>query len=165
MCNSYVLQLSQSDAHKLSQHLYPGDGNESVAIAACSYELTSDAGLFRMREVFPVPSERCLARSPWLVEWRVADIEDFLATQTELARVIAVFHSHPNGHACFSDKDDIADRAFHAELIQICGPGNLLMSAIMLPDTTILARVVHEQGQFSAVHEVRVLAVDTPPLS
>ena len=162
MCDTYILRLSQHHAQQLIEHLYPGDGKEAVAIAACSYERKPAEGLFDIHEVLPIPLDRCISRSRCLVQWAVADIEDFIVVQTGLERVISVFHSHPNGAPCFSHQDDIADRSFRTELTDTFGTKSPLISAIMLPDTTMRARIIHEQGGFSIVDEVRVLPINAP---
>lgn len=103
------LRMSGTDEKKLRDHLYPGDGKESVAFALCGRRSGDDLHCLSVKEIRAVPNDVCLVREPDRVTWPTSVIKPMIVEAARRNMAIVKFHSHPSGYTKFSKTDDIAD--------------------------------------------------------
>jgi len=159
-----TLRLTGTQHARLKDHLFPGDGKESVALALCGLNEWRHAAVARrivcVHEIHPIPDDQCLKRQADRVRWSTDAIPRLLETAQGRGHVLLKIHSHPTGYAAFSGFDDIADRELFT------GVGSWLdsefpgISAVMLPDGRIFARAISDEGVFSPVSRVAVAGHD-----
>ena len=64
-----TISLTAIQHQALHRHLFPGDGNEAVAIVQCGRRASAERHRLLVREINPVPYNQCTARSPVSVAW------------------------------------------------------------------------------------------------
>ena len=103
------LRMSGTDETKLRDHLYSGDGRESVAFALCGRRNGDNVHCLSVKEIYTVANEACLVREPDRVTWPTSAIMPMLNEAARRQLAVVKFHSHPSGFTEFSKTDDIAD--------------------------------------------------------
>jgi len=152
-----ILRLTATQHAQIRQHLYAGDGNESVAIALCGTHRGNGRAVFCVHSVKVVPNEICLARSADRVVW---PIEPFVPVFAEAARknmAVLKIHSHPSGYRHFSKFDDESDRALLGSLVRLAPVDTGHVSAVMLPDGGIFARIFTPKRRLRRISRVTVV--------
>ena len=104
-----ILRITGLQHQKIQNHLFPGDGNEAVAIALCGRHQNQETQILTVREIHPIPYEDCSVRTPWRVSWSTESILPLLEKATKKDWAILKIHSHPGGYAAFSSTDDAGD--------------------------------------------------------
>lgn len=149
------LSMTGEQQEELRRFLFPGDGNEAVALLLCARRAGNRRHRLLVRSIHRVPYEACSVRTPVRVTWPTEVIEQRLdEAEAELLSVMKI-HSHPGGYRSFSPMDDAADRAL---LPMIRGSMEADIphgSAVMLPSGEIFGRVLTHEG-FAALHSVSV---------
>lgn len=149
-----------SDQHsRLCTFLLPGDGLEAVAILVCGRAGTRKDELLLVHQIIEVPYDHCIERSVGRVTWPTDVLNPILPMLSEREYGLIKIHSHPGGYSEFSDWDDSSDRELFPGLYSWSGSDRPHLSAILLPDGTIKARVVNDDGSFG--NEAAVTAVGT----
>lgn len=156
----YTLRMTGRQHAALKSHLFPGDGKEAIAIALCGRRAGQDRHILMVHRIEPIPYEDCPVRWPDRITWRTDRIEPLLEEAAKKGMAILKIHSHPGYYDRFSEVDDVADRDLFTSIYAWLDDGLPHMSAIMLPDDTIFARVVHRQGDFQPVELVMVAGND-----
>lgn len=156
------VDLAISGAHHraLQRHLYPGDGNEAVALLLCGRAMWPDRQLLLVHEVVPVPYSDCSVRTPDRVTWSPVAMTEALAKAMNMGLAVVKVHSHPGGLEDFSATDDQSDTALFESVYGWLDTQEPLVSMIMLPNGRLFGRVVSPSGLGPAVHTVRVAADD-----
>ncbi len=140
----------------LKQHLFPGDGKEAVAFALCGRARREDVELLTVREIVPISYQDCRIRTPYRVTWAGEALEPTLTrAATENLALIKV-HSHPTGYSWFSDTDDVAEAELFPSLFGWLNSDSPLASMIMLPDGSLVGRVVLVNGRGPRLDCIRV---------
>ncbi|MEL6614211.1 MAG: ThiF family adenylyltransferase [Bacteroidota bacterium] len=154
---SVSLRLSGCQHSALYEHLFPGDGNEAVALVLCGRRL-GDAGdgpwgsrhVLTAHEVVPVPYDACHERTPVLVSWPV---EPFLGVFERAERrglAVLKIHSHPGGYRAFSETDDASDADLFPSVMGRTDDPGPHVSAVMLPGGEVFARAAYDDGEGGA---------------
>ena len=152
---NHALQIQSRLLEELYTWLYPGDAKESVAVGSCSHEQTCEQNIFVVRQVVPVTTDGYISRQENIALWSTADVADFITMTAGRDQTPIAFHSHPSGQTVFSREDDVADLTFHGELARRYLRRQFFASAIMLPDRTLIARVVDPVQTFYQA-EIRI---------
>ena len=86
------LRMTGKQHALLRGHLFPGDGNEAVALALCG---TLDERALTVHKLYAVPYEQCIVRSPDRVTWRTDVLPSILAEAESRNLSLLKIHSHP----------------------------------------------------------------------
>ena len=156
-----VFALSGRQHAELQQHLYPGDGQEGVALVLCGRGRAGEAERLVARRVVPVPHDDVIVRAADEVEWSVeAHVLPLVEEMERDDLALVVVHCHPGGYPKFSGTDDEADRllfpSVHSWLDSPGGHG----AAVMLPGGAMFGRTVDPAGRFAAFGRISVAGDD-----
>lgn len=154
------LNLAGLHHDQLRRHLFPGDGKEAAAIVLCGRRAGAERHRLVGQEVLPIPHEACLDRSFISIEWSTDLIEPWLRRADASGLSVVKVHSHPGYWPRFSKQDDRSDRdlfpcidgAIEAEVPHA--------SVIMLPDGSMIGRVVTAAGNFEPLESITVAGDD-----
>lgn len=152
------LTLTQDQHATLRAHLFPGDGDEAVALILCGRAISARGVRFVANDIHLVPHAVC-ERSPTNVTWPTDMLPDLLARAAARGLSLVKIHGHV---ACdrFSDEDDHSDRLlFPSVHAWADGPHG---SAVMLDGERVFGRLVDEDGAFQAFDHVNVVGDDLP---
>ena len=58
----FNLRMTGRQHTALASHLFPGDGNEAVAIALCGRRAGQEAHILTVHRIMPIPYEDCQVR-------------------------------------------------------------------------------------------------------
>jgi hypothetical protein len=152
-----TLSLMAADHRRLQDHLFPGDGEEAVAVLVCT-RVPRPRQRLLVRDVILVPHDQCARRSEHALTWPGAYIEQAIDKAEEEQLSIILLHSHPNGYAAFSDTDDESDRAVIPCIFEAVG--DMHGSAVMLPGGAIFARLYDRAGAVTPVDLVSMAGDD-----
>ncbi|MBD3636593.1 MAG: ThiF family adenylyltransferase [Crocinitomicaceae bacterium] len=140
----YTLTITESDYTTLRQHLFPGDGNEAVAMAICGRQASDEQTRLLVHEIILIPYEDCQIREPHLVKWSTKSFIPSLEKAARKDLAILKIHSHPTGFRQFSEVDDISDAELFESVFGWMDNDNVHASAVMLPDGEIFGRIFLE---------------------
>jgi hypothetical protein len=156
-----VLRMSGRQHALLRAHLFPGDGNEAVALALCGRHVGESRHVLTVRKIQPVPYEACAVRTPLRVTWSTDQVlPPLLEEALRKGLALLKIHSHPGGLAEFSRMDDESDRILFPSVYGWTDSEYPHVSAIMLPEGRIFGRVVKEDGKFEQLALVGVAGDD-----
>ena len=154
-----TLTLTGEQHARLRRFLFPGDGNEAVAVLLCARRDGDRRQRLLVREILEIPYDVCSVRTPVRVTWPTEIIELLLdKAEAEKLSVIKI-HSHPGGYRSFSPTDDASDQAL---LPMIRGSVEADIphgSTVMLPSGEIFGRVLQAHG-FAHIECVNVVGDD-----
>jgi hypothetical protein len=153
---NFKLRMTGRQHAALVSHLLPGDGNEAVALALCGRRTGQEGQILAVHRIVAIPYEECPVRLSDRVTWRTDLIEPLLEEAKKKGMGILKIHSHPGYYDRFSVVDDDADRDLFSSIYSWIDDGLPHISAILLPDGKIIARVVTRTGKFQAVDMVAV---------
>jgi hypothetical protein len=146
------LRMTDRQNKEISDHLYPGDGREAVALALCGrVEVTTKqrrAVVFSIHTIVIVPYEDCFVRTCDQVQWKTDLLPALLENAVRRNLYLLKIHSHPGGYRKFSKWDDRADKELFtgvAGWLDTDMPG---VSAVMLPSGELFGRGVDYLGNF-----------------
>ncbi|MCP1848111.1 MULTISPECIES: HesA/MoeB/ThiF family protein [unclassified Bradyrhizobium] len=152
-----ILRMTTPQHRRLDSHLFPGDGKEAVAVALCGRGEGGDRSLWTVHQIVEIPYEECI-RSPDAVTWPTRRLKALLSSAGNAGMGILKIHSHPSGYDAFSDADDRSDvELFEAVARRLPGEH---VSAVMLPDGRIFARMVNAAGLGKRMERVSVVGDD-----
>jgi hypothetical protein len=155
-----TLALSGDQHEHLKNFLFPGDGNEAVAILLCGRRDGDRKHRLVVREIHGIPYDECTVRTPVQVTWR----PDYLAPVLERAAAerlsVVKVHSHPTGYAAFSPTDDEGDVRLLPMIRGWVECDALHGSAVMLPDGQMFGRVLRGDQGFEPIECISVTAND-----
>lgn len=140
------LNLAGLHHEVLQAHLFPGDGQEAVALALCGRLEVSGLTRLLIHRIVCVPHAEC-SRTADAVTWPVARyVEPLLQEAQQHGYSLLKIHSHPAGCDQFSSRDDIADADLFGSVHHWFDDGRPHASAVMLPDGEIFGRL-HRASQ------------------
>lgn len=145
---------------QLQQQLYPGDGNEAVALVLCGRHQGNHRHILTVSEIIPIAPESYYSRLPLQVSWSTAGLPAILKKAAHKGMGLLKIHSHPNGQDQFSPTDDNADRELFASVFGWMENDLLHASAVMLPDGRIFGRSVQADLTFAPLAAVAVAGDD-----
>jgi hypothetical protein len=137
---STTLRFAQQHHEMLRRHMFPGDGNEAIALVLCGRREGADRRVLTAREVVPVPYHECSVRTPDRVVWSSNILDRLIPRVWKCGLSIVKIHSHPGDYQRFSALDDESDTALSVSFDGLFSEGRLHGSAIMLPDGSIFGR-------------------------
>lgn len=125
---------------QLRQHLFPGDGNEAVAVALCGRSRHRGTHVLLVRELLMVPYDKCFERKPDKVSWPADIINPFLERAAAKGLAIVKIHCHPGYYEQFSETDNRSDQELFTSIHAWLADDAPHASCIMLPDGRIFGR-------------------------
>lgn len=155
-----ILRMTGLQHAQLREQLYPGDGNEAVAIVLCGRHQGKRRHILTVREIIPVAPKSYHLRSPSQASWSTAGLPAILQKAARKGMAILKIHSHPNGFEQFSPTDDRADRELFASFFGWMENDLPHASAVMLPDGRIFGRNVEADLTFAPLAAVAVAGDD-----
>lgn len=155
-----TLRLTGDQHARLRAHLFPGDGNEAVAIALCGRRHGSSSHALCVHEVVPIPYDQCSIRRPDRVAWSTSEVVRHLERASKDSLAIVKFHSHPGGYDEFSSVDDGSDLDFFASVYGWMETDDLHASCVMLAGGRLFGRVVTVDGRFAPLDCIAVAGDD-----
>lgn len=144
MTRLFTLSLTAPQHARLKEHLFPGDGNEAVAIALCGRRDGDRRHRLLVREIHPIPYEFCSVRTPAQVTWSTEAIVNLLEDAAKKRLSVVKIHSHPSGYRQFSDTDDAGDRELFPIIQDWVEHSIPHGSTVMLPDGEMFGRVLND---------------------
>lgn len=160
MSSCFSLSLTEKQHQELVRHLFPGDGNEAVAIILCGRRDGDRRHRLLVREVHPIPYHVCTARTPTRVTWPTDFIEPLLEKATKQRLSVFKVHSHPGGYRRFSDTDDISDRELLPSVRGWVEHNIPHGSVVMLPTGEMFGRVYVSGPDFIPLDLINVVGSD-----
>lgn len=154
------LAMTASQHEQLKNHLYPGDGNEAVAIGLCGRSYHDGYATLLVQELFIVPHSSCSERTPSRVTWSPEVLIPALQKAMNNNLSIVKIHSHPGGYKDFSEFDGQSDRALFESIYGWLDTDAPQASAIMLPDGEIFGRSITPLGLGEPLRLIRVVGDD-----
>ena len=137
---STTLRFAEHHHEMLRRHMFPGDGNEGIALVLCGRREGADHGVLTACEVVPVPYHECSVRTPDRVVWSSNILDRLIPRVWRQGLSIVKIHSHPGDYRRFSALDDESDTALSVSFDGLFSEGRLHGSAIMLPDGSMFGR-------------------------
>lgn len=156
----YILSLSKNHYDTLCNHLFPGDGCEAIAIGLCGQARGADRYKLLVREVHPVPYENCSERTPERLTWSTELLAPLLKKATQKGWSVLKIHSHLEKSSTFSTLDDNADHDLFSSVYGWAEDALPHASAIMLPDGSMIGRVITASGDFIPISEIHLVGDD-----
>ncbi len=156
----FTLRLTGTQHAALRAHLFPGDGNEAVAIALCGRRRGDVRHVFTVRRMVMVPHARCSVRTPVRVTWPADVLPPLLQEAAARGMAVVKMHSHPGGLGSFSEIDDQADADLFSSIDSWLDDGLAHASAVMLPDGTMFGRAVLPGKVFCPLELISVAGDD-----
>lgn len=151
-----ILRLTGLQHEKLQKHLFPGDGNEAVAIALCGRHQNKETQILTVREIHPIPYEDCSIRTPLQISWSTKNLIPLLEKATKKDWAILKIHSHPGGYSQFSETDDIADKDLFNSIYGWFEEEYPHASCVMLPSGRMFGRIITPNNDFADIDTISV---------
>lgn len=159
----YSLRITETQYGALRSHLFPGDGNEAVALLLCGRRNGKTRHVFTVQKVVEVPYEIC-DRRPDRITWPTDLVEALMRETFGKQQAIVKVHSHPAYYRRFSDLDDKSDRELFASVAGFLDDELPHASVIMLPDGELFGRALGDEGKIvgplesimSVGHDLRI---------
>lgn len=155
-----VLRMTGLQHAQLRAHLFPGDGNEAVALALCGRRAGDTRHILTLRKIVCVPYETCAIRTPWRVTWSTDVLLPLLDEAARRDMAILKIHSHPGDLAEFSETDDESDIDLFPSIYGWTDSRHPHVSAVMLPSGHVFGRTVSEEGEFAPLSLTTVVGDD-----
>lgn len=154
-----TLSMTAAQHEQLKQHLLPGDGLESVALALCGRRAGMGRHRLLVHRIVCVANELCV-RSRESIRWPAgAQLPPLLDEARSRNLALLKIHSHPGGLAEFSATDDHADGELFPS-VSAWTDGLADASAIMLPDGRVFGRAHYRSGGTARLISVCVVGDD-----
>lgn len=155
------LRMTGKQHTTIKSHVLAPDGKEAGALLLCEPVLHEETTILLIKEIINIPYSACASRTPVFLLWPT---EDYLMPQYEHLEKeclsLIMLHSHPNGFNGFSNTDNENDLKILPRLTSCIEGKQPHGSAIMLPDGSIIARIMSESGEFTSIDMVSVVGDD-----
>lgn len=155
-----VLRMTGQQHAQLRAHLFPGDGNEAVALALCGRRSGDTRHILTIRKVVCVPYDDCAIRTPLRLTWSTDALLPLLDEAARRDMAILKIHSHPGGLAEFSETDDKSDIDLFPSIYGWTDSQHPHVSAVLLPSGHVFGRTVSEDGEFAPLSLITVVGDD-----
>lgn len=156
----YLLRLTGSQHADVRRHLFPGDGNEAVAVALCGRRSGAKRHVLCVHHVHPIPYSDCRERRPDCVTWSTLSVVPLLERASKEGLAVLKIHSHPGYYEQFSPTDDRSDYDFFSSAHGWTDTDDPHASSVMLPDGRMFGRVIMPDGEFQPVDTISVAGED-----
>lgn len=154
------LAMTAHHHEQLKSHLYPGDGNEAVAIGLCGRSHHEKHATLLVQELVMVPYAACTLRTPDRVTWRPDVLEAALTKAMNQNLSVVKFHSHPGGFREFSLTDNESDITLFQSVYGWLDTDAPQGSVVMLPNGEMFGRAITPSGIGSSMRLIRVVGDD-----
>jgi hypothetical protein len=141
----YMLRMTEAHHSALRSHLFPGDGNEAVALLLCGRRKGVDRHVLTVKKVIPIPHDVC-DRRPDRVTWPTEFVDPLLGEAYGRGYAIVKVHCHGIDYRQFSITDDESDRLLFSAVTSLLNDDLPHASVIMLPDGELFGRMLGEDG-------------------
>lgn len=155
-----ILRMTGLQHEQLRRHLFPGDGNEAVAVALCGRRSGDDKHILTVREIKLIPYKECQVRTPVRVTWSTESLIPFLNKAAKTDGAILKIHSHPGWYPKFSNTDDEADVELFESVYGWMDGDSPHASCVMLPDGKMFGRTIESNGAFKPLDLITVAGDD-----
>lgn len=155
-----TLAFSGDQNSHLRDFLFPGDGNEAVAILLCGRRDGDRRHRLTVREVHGIPYDKCTVRTPRKVSWPTDVIVPILERAANEHLSVVKVHSHPSGYPTFSEIDDESDQLLLPMVKGWIEEEIFHGSAVMLPDGSMFGRVLGPDGTMKNISTISVAGDD-----
>lgn len=155
-----TLAFSGDQHAHLKNFLFPGDGNEAVALLLCGRRDGDRRQRLVVREIHDIPYAHCPVRTPTQVTWQPDYIDGILERAAAEKLSVIKIHCHPGGYAAFSGIDDEGDARLLPMIRGWVEADIPHGSAVMLPDGQIFGRILAPGGGFLPIDCVSVAGDD-----
>lgn len=145
----YALRMTSAQHEALRAHLFPGDGNEAVALMLCGRRQGRDRHILTVRKIVTIPYDDC-DRRPDSVTWPTNFVDPLLGESFGRGYAIVKIHCHGGEYRRFSPTDDRSDKALFSAVISLLNDGLPHASVVMLPDGELFGRMLGENGDVVA---------------
>lgn len=156
----FTLRLTGHQHAALKAHLFPGDGNEAVAVALCGRRKGDRSHVLCVHEIHPISYEDCPERRPDRVTWSTLSVVPFLERASKEGLALLKVHSHPGGYEQFSPIDDKSDADFFASAHGWTDTEDPHASTVMLPNGRMFGRIISPDGGFEPLSTIAVAGDD-----
>lgn len=153
---NYCLRISGKDYNTLKNHLFPGDGKESVAIALCGRQHKKGLKQLLVYKLIPIPYDRCVIREPDLIKWSTEILISHLKEASNKNLGVVKIHSHPSGYPVFSETDNSSDLDLFDSVYGWVDTEEPHGSVIMLPNGELVGRVIDKNLNFRPIDKICV---------
>jgi hypothetical protein len=140
----------------LQSHLFPGDGNEAVAVAICGRGRHGNNHTLTVQDILMVPYDRCFERKPDRVSWPTDIINPLLEKAMGKGLALVKIHCHPGYYEQFSEIDDYSDNQLFNSIHAWLQDEAPHASCIMLPDGRLFGRFFQPDMSIEPVHQIAV---------
>ena len=156
---SVTMTMTEAQHALLSQHLFPEDGCEAVAIALCGRASSAFGHRLLVRRLEMIPYAACSVRRPDRVTWPTSLLVPLLAEAAARDWAVVKIHGH-TGYDQFSSVDDESDRQLFPSLYSWTDTTSPHASAIVMRDGRVFGRTVADDGTFADLAHVAVVGDD-----
>lgn len=155
-----TLTLTDKQKSDLHHHLFPGDGNEAVAIMLCAKRAGTLRHRLLVRKIVFIPYGSCLVRAPDRVCWSTDLLPALLDEASREDWSVMKIHGHSNEFRTFSRTDDASDAIWFPSVAGWVGSDFPCGSVVMLEDGRLFGRVATSDGAFCPLDNVMVIGDD-----
>lgn len=156
---SVTMTMTEAQHALLSQHLFPEDGCEAVAIALCGRASSAFGHRLLVRRLEMIPYAACSVRRPGRVTWPTNLLVPLLAEAAARDWAVVKIHGH-TGYDQFSSVDDESDRQLFPSLYSWTDTTSPHASAIVMRDGRVFGRTVADDSTFTDLAHVAVVGDD-----
>lgn len=154
----YALRMTGEQHRALLSHLFPGDGNEAVALLLCGRRQGKERHIFTVQKVLTIPYDAC-ERRPNRITWPTHFVDGLLQEAYGKELAIVKVHSHGLDYRRFSNTDNESDKVLFSAISSLLEDDQPHASVIMLPDGELLGRVLFGEdgkvvGSFQSIMAV-----------
>lgn len=157
---NYTLRLTGRQHALLRRHLFPGDGNEAVAVALCGHRRGDRLHVLCVHDIHLIPFSDCPIRRPDRVAWSTQSVLPLLERAAKDGLSLLKIHSHPGDYDQFSPVDDESDSTFFASAHGWTDTEDPHASAVFLPNGRMFGRVIMPDGAFHNIATISVAGDD-----
>lgn len=156
----YQLRFTGRQVEELHRHLFPGDGNEAVALVLCGRRDAEETHILCAYRTLNIPHDKCHERGPLRVHWPTEAGRPIYDEAMRKHMAVLKIHSHPGYYRQFSEVDDESDIRLFGSLHGWTDDGMPHASAVMLPNKEMFARLVTADMCFVPVDQILVAGDD-----
>ena len=158
---NFALRITDAHHAQLQAHLFPGDGNEAVALLLCGRRKGQERHVLTVQEIVLVPHEDCSVRAPDLITWPTSYVDSLLGQAYGKEKAIVKIHSHAEGYRFFSSTDDLSDKRLFSSISSLLDDGLPHASMIMFPSGEMFGRILDENGdRLAPLASIMVVGTD-----
>lgn len=160
MMPDVAIRMTGKQHETLLDHLYPGDEKEAVALLLAGRQNAGDRLCLSVRDVIVIPHDECLDRSQDEVRWPTTRLLNRLPDASRNGFAVIKIHSHPNGFASFSLRDDEADSELFHSIFGWMDSDAPHASLVMLPGGRIFGRAAWPRDRFQDLRLISIAGDD-----